>query len=201
MTNQEETKTSFWNDLSKERQEFLIREYQTYKNSKGSGSVNVSRMYYLEELFGKENLDPKLMITYKEVSEKLFMDNPLYYVDSFGKIVNYKLSERDKCKVSEKDFPKIYAPDNCTSEKQAKKLLAINQLMNVAKYLNGDEKLDFSDVTKEKWYFEIEYGNLKYNWCVVMNGSCVYFKDKYSIRQAVEILGEETIRLALSTDW
>lgn len=91
---------------------------------------------------------------------------------------------------------------NCGSEKQAKKLYAINLLMNVAKYLNGDWTPNWEDSDEVKCY--IHFYNRKYididcsyqyNYCLV------YFKTIQLAQQAIEILGEETIKLALSTDW
>lgn len=90
---------------------------------------------------------------------------------------------------------------NCISEKQAEKLLAINQLMNVAKYLNGDWQPDWSTYSY-KYYLSvtddcsitIECATRKYS-------EIVHFKTLDLAQQAIEILGEETIKLALSTDW
>lgn len=89
---------------------------------------------------------------------------------------------------------------NCTSEKQAQKLRAINQLMNVAKYLNGNWQPDW-DNSKEAKYYLYFYGkhyidcSYQYIYCLV------YFKSSELAQQAIEILGEETIKLALLTDW
>jgi hypothetical protein len=89
-----------------------------------------------------------------------------------------------------------------TSTKQAHKLEAINMLMNTAKYLNGDWKNDGGFEIKDDWRYTYNIGreglfidnnlNIK---------SFVYFKTKELAQQALEILGEETIKLALSTDW
>lgn len=92
---------------------------------------------------------------------------------------------------------------NCTSEKQAQKLLAINHLMNVAKYLNRDWKPDWND-KEQKYYI---YLKSCYNYAINIDYTCsytysiVYFKSRELAQQAIDILGEETIKLALSTDW
>lgn len=88
-----------------------------------------------------------------------------------------------------------------TSYKQNCKLEAINKLMNVAKYLNGDWKPNWNEV-KQKWSFEIsKTGKIHTSWTLYYNYSVVYFKSEELAKQALEILGEETVKLALSTDW
>lgn len=62
-------------------------------------------------------------LTYESVSKDLFCKG-YWYINSIGHI--------------SKANTVITNSNNCTSEKQARKLLAINMLMNVAKYLNGD---------------------------------------------------------------
>lgn len=91
---------------------------------------------------------------------------------------------------------------NCTSCKQAEKLLAINKLLNVARFLNGEWKPDWDDASEPKFSFFIgsendmeiaaEYDKLHH---------LVYFRTKKLAQRAIDILGEDTIRLALSTDY
>lgn len=90
-----------------------------------------------------------------------------------------------------------------TSEKHSKKLEAINKLMNVAKYLNGDWKHDMHFDVYADWKYTFEIVN--HSKLVIANHlyikSIVYFKTEELARQALEILGEDVIRTALSTDW
>lgn len=88
----------------------------------------------------------------------------------------------------------------CTSYKQNCKLEAINKLMNVAKYLNEDWKPSFYQ-DDYKWYIAVVDDGIKFDWCIKYYYSIVYFKSKELAQQAVEILGEDVIKLALSTDW
>lgn len=91
---------------------------------------------------------------------------------------------------------------NCISEKQAQKLLAINQLMNVAKYLNKDWKPDWNNA-EDKYYLAVDYSDNTI--CIASAwhkcSELVHFKTSKLAKQAIDILGEETIKLALSTDW
>lgn len=77
--------------------------------------------------------------------------------------------------------------------------------MNVAKYLNGDWQPNWDNKNKieYKYYLYIHYPGNKIEISYV--ASCcsdgIYFKSEELSQQAVDILGEETIKLALSTDW
>lgn len=90
-----------------------------------------------------------------------------------------------------------------TSSKQSGKLLAINKLMNVAKYLNGEWHPNWSDSVESKYHIRCNYtcNVLQIGEAIMQCSDIVYFKSEELARQAIEILGEETIRLALSTDW
>lgn len=130
--------------------------------------------------------------SYKDVCRKLFYKKKVYYPNRYGNVVSSKLGE-----IRYKDL------NNCTSEKQAKKLLAINQLMNTAKYLNGDWKPDWDNEKEFKYYILLNLSNNKINiymTCVSLK-SIVYFQTEELAQKAINILGEETIKLALSTDW
>lgn len=129
--------------------------------------------------------------TYKEVVDKLFKGGNTEY------FINAQSSDKDS----------IFNRTNmefiqCCSDKQLEKIVAIAKMMNVAKYLNGDWKPDwikssmnyFLYIDYDKNKIDIDY-NESYCW------SNVYFKTRVLAQQAIDILGEETIRLALSTDW
>lgn len=124
-------------------------------------------------------------LTYSDIAEKLFAFNGHYYINDDGRIMKTSIGWR--------------CPNVAPTEHQLKRLLAINKLMNVAYYLNDDWKPDWNDIEQGKFY--IYYSNVSetieidYN-CVCNSGE-VYFKSKELAEQAVEILGEETIKLAL----
>jgi hypothetical protein len=91
--------------------------------------------------------------------------------------------------------------DCCFSENQCKKITAINKLMNVAKYLNGEWKRNNIEEWRSSVYID---ENNKVGTSDVFAKSVrstVYFKTRELAQQAISILGEDTIRLALSTDW
>lgn len=130
-------------------------------------------------------------LTYEDIAEKLFKDKIVSIIDNHNnngiitKIVksNYNYSV---C---------------CTSEKQAKKLLAINKLMNVAKYLNNGWKPDWSDSNETKYHLVISKEEIKINYVYSISIYNIYFRTKDLAERAIQILGEYTIKLALCTDY
>lgn len=132
----------------------------------------------------------KKSLTYEGVAKELFESTTSYYITSTGKIAKneYNCYYKD--------------PNTATSKKQLEKLLAINKLMNVAKYLNGDWKPDWNNEREVKYSIFINSHNTlcisDYTTC---NSGIVYFKRRELAQQAIDILGGDTIRLALSTDW
>lgn len=72
--------------------------------------------------------------------------------------------------------------------------------MNVAKYLNGDWQPDWNNRSEIKYYISL-YGGINIYRTTDFHCLDIYFKSKELAEQAVGILGKETIRLALCTDW
>ena len=127
--------------------------------------------------------------------KKLFCDKECYYIDQYANI--------NQCSVGVTEYVSKN-PINCTSKKQAEKLLAINKLMNVAKYLNGDWKPNWDNDKEYKYWIGVKecYSKELYiEHSSSFSFSFTYFKSEELAKQAIEILGEETINLALSTDW
>ena len=87
----------------------------------------------------------------------------------------------------------------CTSSKQVEKLLAMNKLMNVAKYFNMKSEPKKGD----RYYCYLRYGVLNSTFTDkdVVDFGVVYFNNKEDLEKAEQILGEQTIKTALSTDW
>ena len=81
-------------------------------------------------------------ITYEEICNNLFKEECGYFTDSRGKIIEDMLLEE------------TYAePTNAPNKKQLERLLALNQLMNIAYYYNNHNYV-------ERGYM-IKYQNVK----------------------------------------
>ena len=89
-----------------------------------------------------------------------------------------------------------------TSCKMINKIHAINKLMIVAKYLNGDWQPNWED-TNGKFFIAPNHEASRFDIeeDVIYQNSYIYFKSMELAKQAIEILGEETIKLALCTDY
>lgn len=133
---------------------------------------------------------PKKVINYDDVTKELFRNEDTWRIGDYG-IEAYKCT------------PNWCNLRNCTSKKHAEKLLAINKLMNVAKYLNAGWKPNWKDSSSYKYYINYtpyrESINISYS--NVTTGDIVYFKTEELAKQAIEILREDNIILALSSDW
>lgn len=132
----------------------------------------------------------KKELTYDYIAKKLFEHNETYYIGNFA---NVDCIKEALCNYRE--------ANNCTSIKQARKLLAINKLMNVAKYLNNGWQPNWEDNHEKKYTIYIDNKKLRITWNIFDNIDIVYFKTRELAQQAIKILGEETIKLALCTDW
>jgi hypothetical protein len=139
-------------------------------------------------------------ITYEDVAKELFhKGNPrtelCYYLE------RTEIGNSGKNSTFTKDINLISL---ATSKKQLEKLLAINKLMNVAKYLNGNF---IFKTLQDKWFIARRTSNIpnqeeiKILQHSTVNYGIVYFKTKELTQTAIDILGEDVIKLALSTDY
>jgi hypothetical protein len=126
-------------------------------------------------------------LTYEDVCEELFKKDH-YYTNDNGNL-RFMIGNANDC------------PNNATTRHQLECILAKNKLANVARYLNGEWKpgktyLGHFDAyvlfcTPNKDYIGYtKIQNCAYN-------SNVLFKSSELAQQAIKILGEETVKLAL----
>lgn len=131
-------------------------------------------------------------LTYKDVCKKLFENKEFFFTNNTGVIESSSPVSKEYL---------TNAKNNSTSYHQLECILAKNMLANVAKCLNDGWKPDFSDNLR---VFVI-YNKSKTNTLEIDNENSLYAKDMGHIifksqklaEQAIEILGEETVKLAL----
>lgn len=128
-------------------------------------------------------------ITYKDVCRELFLDKPSRRLTDLG-IIKYSNCTSSAC---------IHHSTISTSNKQLEQLLALNKLMNVAKYLNGNWEPDWNNKYEDKYciYYECTKPTLRISRWSTSYYEGVYFKSPELARQAIEILGEEEVKKAL----
>lgn len=131
-------------------------------------------------------------LTYEKISNELFTGKKYYYTNGHGTIKESADPEKvtDFCDTD---------PNNAPTEHQLQRLLALNKFLNVAYYLNEGSEFNWKDHSEYKYF--IYYNNNKKIFQIdsntFVNYGIVYFKSKELAQQAIEILGEETIKLAL----
>ena len=125
-------------------------------------------------------------LTYSDICRKLFVGYGWFFTDAEGGIHHTVGGNTYSC------------ANNSTTKHQLECILAKNQLANVAKYLNDGWK----PKELETIYYIIDYSSDIEDICeCTYNQSYMYgriiFKSRKLAQQAIEILGEETIKLAL----
>ena len=141
----------------------------------------------LEDKFGNKK------ITYDNIVKDI-RSNISSFIDVFGNVV-YKDSSIS---------PNI-SNSNCNmkSNKSVEKVIAIIKLINVATYLNDGWKPDWDNLNSYK--YSIYITTTTTNKVDILpfshiNISIIAFKTRKLAQQAIDILGEATIRMALETD-
>lgn len=132
-------------------------------------------------------------LTYRDVCKELFFDKIAYYIDSDGDIQEFIIPT--DCIMCDSN--------SAVSVHQLKKLLALNKLVNVAKFLNSGWEPDWNNKAEKKWMICLDYSKNKFLiWEYdIYSSSNVYFKTEKLAWQAINILGEETIKLAITENW
>ena len=125
-------------------------------------------------------------LTYSDICRKLFLGYGWFFTDAEGGIHHTLGGDAYSC------------ANNSATKHQLECILAKNKLANVAKYLNDGWK---PTVGYTAWYI-ISYGHnnigivdadFQHSHC----SSRIIFKTKELAQQAIEILGKETVKLAL----
>lgn len=127
-------------------------------------------------------------ITYDDVLKELFLDKIASWVGQ-SKIYTATIGRAN-----------YDDQNNCTTLAQAKRLLAFNKLMNIAKYLNGDWKPDF-DGQNENWNICKEGDEYLALWTGTTEHPSVYFKSEEVVYEAIRLMGEDSLNDLFSTDW
>jgi hypothetical protein len=128
-------------------------------------------------------------LTYRDVCKKLFK-NGYYYTNTYGWIMS-------------DGFNPVFAiePNTATTTHQLECILAKNKLANVAIYLNNGWKPNLD--SDYGYGIAIGYNSnhdLIIDRCAVLcmfSSGKVIFKSEELAQKAIEILGEETVKLAL----
>jgi hypothetical protein len=118
-------------------------------------------------------------MTLNDIMKALYFRKKTYFVDMFGKIKsNHTTLYSDR--------------NNCFSISHIEQWLSINDLLNVACFLNNGWTPNWNDLEENKYIIVIENGMpvpLKVNHPV----SFVYFSSEATAKEAIEILGNKQL--------
>ena len=134
----------------------------------------------------------KRKLTYSDISYNLFPQNN----------VSYYITDRGKVEEQIYIGSTYTDSNNSVSKEQLESILALNKLCNVAKHLNDGWLPYFINGGNSK--YSIEIGNDENLRICHSDGgtsilkSLVYFKSAVLAKEAIEILGKEQIRIALT---
>lgn len=112
-------------------------------------------------------------LTYKEVAEKLNKDTCFFIAK--GEIQSYA------------QYASYDNPGVANSYRQIEKILAINQLMNIAKYYNGDWEPDWSNSKENKFCIKFDYhkDRLYVDYNNSIGAGDVFFKNSEDARTVI----------------
>lgn len=117
-------------------------------------------------------------LTYKEVCCAIIKP-PFYYINNFGGISS----------VGKNDIhTQITDKNNAYCKKQLQKVLAINQLFNIAKYYNGDWEPDWQKDYNYKFYIIYTHHEQMYmvSYDTYLKCNVVYFKNKEDAQAVID---------------
>lgn len=125
----------------------IFKEIKSMKIKNDQLTIDIPKGYEIDKensTFECIKFKPiKKYLTYKEVAEKLNKDTCFFIAK--GKIQSYA------------QYASYDNPGVANSYRQIEKILAINQLMNIAKYYNGDWKPDLSNSKENKFCIKFDY--------------------------------------------
>ena len=93
----------------------------------------------------------KNKITYNDICRELFLNKPSWRLDDLGNAICANCSSNATIRYN------IIS----TSYEQLQQLSAVNKLMNVAKYLNGDWEPNFTNALEKKVYIYWDFEKVK----------------------------------------
>lgn len=123
--------------------------------------------------------------TYDDMCQKLFRDR-YCCLSGYGQISENGRNENFRT-----------VPSNAKTTHQLECILAKNKLANTARYLNGEWNNYFNDLHYIIWMNHITRSLHVEQATISSEYSTIIFKSRKLAKQAIEILGEETVKLAL----
>lgn len=132
-------------------------------------------------------------ISYSDIQKKMFKTKDYYWLNGTGQI-----KFQSKYDVNDHEF---YHHVNAMTENQLKKLVAINKLMTVQKYIENGWQPDWNDIDQDKYQIMVQNNDIIIGNVTSICTSPVFFSSEDKALKAIKILGNDIINIALGTDW
>lgn len=132
-------------------------------------------------------------ITYSDIQKKIFKEKDYYWLNGTGQI-----KFQSQYDVNNHEY---YHHVNAVTENQLKKLVAINKLMTVQKYIEHGWQPDWNNRDQEKYQIMIQNNDITTGYVTSLCTSPVFFSSRNNAQKVIKILGDDTIKRALGTDW
>ena len=114
-----------------------------------------------------------------EIMRSLYYKKEAFFVDMFGKVKSNQTT--------------LYSDrNNCTSREHIDKWLSINDLLNVACFINQNWLPDWENKSEKKYTFSVNGENVGVQQ-VEAPMSIVYFPSEDLAQQAIDIIGNEKL--------
>lgn len=118
-------------------------------------------------------------MTLNDIMKALYFKKETYFVDMFGKVkCNQTTLYNDR--------------NNCSSREHIERWLLMNDLLNVARFLNKEWSPNWENDKEDKYILVIQNGNATPQ-KTEFPASFVYFSSKEIAQQAIEIMGNEQL--------
>lgn len=113
-------------------------------------------------------------ITYEDVCNTLFKNNNGYFIDQYGKVNFYNIRTN------------IFNANNAPNGRQLKKLLALNQLLNIAEYYNNihpkQNHTQYYIIKNDKNGYDV----VEYKWLQYILGVVALFNSKEDTQAVID---------------
>ena len=140
-----------------------------------------------ENVPNKEEVKP---ITYEDILKEFYLNKTAYWA-----------CDEDDINEGKQGLTNYKDGVNCTTPSQAIRCIAFNKLQNIAKYLNDGWKPDFKGSTRN-WFISKKRGEeYRVIFTYSDNAEIVFFKSACLAKEAIRLMGEESLNDLFSTDW
>ena len=167
--------------------------FDIFINEEGKPMIRKKTEEVATDIDEEETKDPDAeegkLLTYDDILKELYYKKTAYW--NTGENGMYHETQ------SLADYKDVV---NCTTPAQAKRLSAFNKLQNIAKFLNEGWKPNFRTNTKN-WCIAKWGDNYISQYNTIRNDGSVYFKSEDILKEAIRLMGKESLNDLFSTDW